>query len=247
MLRLKGTALLALLLASFAPSAAERQRAATTRVLFIGNSLTLTNGLPAMVQRVAAVSGDGLDYETVAFANVSLEDHWARGDALRAIKRGGWSFVVLQQGPSAMPDSRVLLREYVRRFDAEVRRTGARTALYMVWPSSGRRGDFEAVSASYAIAAKDVGGVLLAAGDLWRAAWRRQPALALYGPDGFHPSPLGSYIAALAIYQGLTGRPPRVSKAFQSASGAFPAVVIEAGIAKLLEGIVAQESSTHGR
>jgi hypothetical protein len=74
----------------------------------------------------------------------------------------------------------------------------------MVWPSSTRMGDFDAVSASYAMAAKDVDGLLLPAGDWWRSAWRQDAALALYGPDGFHPSPLGSYIAALAIYRGLT-------------------------------------------
>ena len=246
-LRLNGTALVAVLLVSCAQPAAERQHAASRRVLFIGNSLTATNGLPAMVQAVAEASGDRLDCEAVAFPGVSLEDHWARGDALRAIGRGGWSFVVLQQGPSAMPESRVLLREYVRRFDAEVRRTGARTALYMVWPSSARSGDFDAVRASYAIAARDVGGVLLAAGDLWRAAWRRRPALALYGPDGFHPSALGSYVAALAIYHGLTGRTPHVSAGLQSSSGGFPSLVIETETVKLLEGIVAEESSVHDR
>ena len=27
-----------------------------------------------------------------------------------------------------------------------------------------------------------------------------------YGPDGFHPTKLGSYLAALVVYQGLTGK-----------------------------------------
>lgn len=230
--------LLALLLTACAQPAAERQNPAATRVLFIGNSLTTTNGLPAMVEAVAAASGDRLESAAIAFPNVSLEDHWARGDALQAITRGAWSAVVLQQGPSAMADSRVLLREYVRRFDSEVRRSGARTALYMVWPASGRSGDFDAVSESYAIAASDVGGVLLPAGDLWRAAWRRQPGLALYGPDGFHPSPLGSYLAALAIYHGLTGRAPRISEVMRSPVGAFPTVGVPSRTAKMLESLI---------
>jgi len=42
--------------------------------------------------------------------------------------------------------------------------------------------------------------------------------VALYGPDGFHPSELGTYLTALVIYEGLTGRdvttlPPRVTVA----------------------------------
>jgi hypothetical protein len=78
----------------------------------------------------------------------------------------------------------------------------------MVWPESYRRDAFPDVSASYRLAAQDVGGVLLPAGDAWIAAWRRTPSLSLYGADGFHPSTTGSYLAALTIYAGLTGASP---------------------------------------
>src|SRR5262245_23603813 len=70
------------------------------RVLFIGNSLTYVNDLPAMVTALADSAGAGpLVVESVVFGGYSLEDHWNQGDALRAIERGGWSVVVLQQGP----------------------------------------------------------------------------------------------------------------------------------------------------
>ncbi len=139
--------------------------------------------------------------------NFSLEDHWNQGNARAAIAKGGWSVVVLQQGPSALPESRVLLRDYVKRFAAEARKTGARTALYMVWPSKARTRDFDDVSESYTLAARDVDGILLPAGDAWREAWRRDPSLALYADDGFHPSPLGSYVAALTVWRGLSAQP----------------------------------------
>src|SRR5690242_1674903 len=105
-----------------------------TRVLFIGNSLTTANDLPGLVARLASASNQPFESRTVAFGNYSLEDHWNRGDARRAIAEGGWSFVVLQQGPSALPESRVLLRTYARRLGDEAQHVGARTALYMVWP-----------------------------------------------------------------------------------------------------------------
>jgi hypothetical protein len=177
-----------------------------TRVLFIGNSLTTVNDVPGLLEALAG--RDAIETRTVAFNDYSLQDHWARGDAQKAIAAGGWNVVVLQQGPSALPESRVLLIEYARRFDAEARKVGAKTAMYMVWPSSTRIGDFDGVSASYAAAAREVGGLLLPVGDAWRAAWRRDPRLALYGADGFHPTPLGSYLAALVMYQQLTGRSP---------------------------------------
>lgn len=181
---------------------------AVTRVLFIGNSLTTTNNLPGIVETLARSTGDRIACRVVAFPDYSLEDHWHRGDARRAIAEREWSIVALQQGPSALPESRVLLREYTRRFDAEVRRRGARTALYMVWPSAARRGDVAGVSLSYVTAARDVKGLLFPVGEAWLAAWRRDSSLPLYGADGFHPSAMSSYLAALVIYQGVTGRSP---------------------------------------
>ena len=181
---------------------------ATLRILLIGNSLTAANNLPAIVEALGrAKDGQTVEATAVTANNFSLEDHWNQGNARAAIAKGGWSVVVLQQGPSALPESRVLLRDYVRRFAAEARKNGARTALYMVWPAKARTRDFDDVSESYTLAARDVDGILLPAGDAWREAWRRDPSLALYADDGFHPSPLGSYLAALAVWRGLSAQP----------------------------------------
>jgi hypothetical protein len=188
---------------------AHAQPAATIRVLFIGNSLTSANDLPAMLETLSRTAGGPrVDCESVAFPNYSLEDHWNRGDAAKAIARGGWQTVILQQGPSALPESQVLLREYTRKFDVRIRRAGAKTALYMVWPFSTRRGDFDGVKASYQAAARDVGGLFLPVGEAWRAVWRRDSTISLYGTDGFHPTAEATYLAALVIYQRLTGTLP---------------------------------------
>jgi hypothetical protein len=176
------------------------------RVLFIGNSLTAANDLPGIVEALSRARGNlAVEATTVTANNFSLEDHWNQGGARATVARGNWSFVVLQQGPSALPESRVLLREYARRFAGEARKTGARTALYMVWPSKARSRDYDAVSESYALAARDVDGVLIPAGDAWREVWRRDPQTALYGSDDFHPSALGSYVAALTVWRALSG------------------------------------------
>jgi hypothetical protein len=50
--------------------------------------------------------------------------------------------------------------------------------------------------------------MLLPVGEAWRAAWRRDPEMPLYGPDGFHPTATGTYLAALVIYQQISGRSP---------------------------------------
>ena len=178
------------------------------RVLMIGNSLTSANDLAAMVEALADSAGLNWEVEAITAGGGSLEDHWARVATQDRIRTGDWDVVVLQQGPSSLPESRVNLRQFAAVFDEAIRAAGARTALYEVWPESVRFEFFDRVRDSYALAAADVGGAFLPAGEAWRAAWKRDAAAPLYGPDGFHPTVEGSYAAALAIYAGLSGRSP---------------------------------------
>ena len=210
-----------------------------SRVLFIGNSLTEANGLPAMVETLSRQSGaTPISTASVVFGGFNLEDHWNEGTARRLIAQGGWSIVVLQQGPSALPESQVNLREWTARFDGVIRAIGARTALYMVWPESDRRDAFDAVSQSYARAAEDVRGMLFPVGEAWRGAWRRDPAVPLYGPDGFHPTPTATYLAALVIYQMISGRSPV----------GLPALTeMPAGRARLLQEAAQEANAQFGR
>jgi hypothetical protein len=188
------------------PCRAEEKR---IHVLFVGNSFTYVNDLPRIVSAMsrADAGGSKVDCRMVAFPGYSLEDHWKRGDAQRAIGEQPWDFVILQQGPSASEDGRRLLVEYAGRFAPLIRKAGARVAFYMPWPSADRKQDFPGVSASYRQAARVTQGVVLAAGEAWDKAFRRDPGLQLYGPDNLHPTNEGSYLAALVVYAGLTGRP----------------------------------------
>jgi len=182
--------------------------AGAPRVLFVGNSLTAVNDVPGMVGSLAAAAGAPLTVDAVTIGGASLGDHLADGTAAGRLARERWDFVVLQQGPSSRPDSRVLLRADTARFAALDQAAGARTALYMVWPIASEPEWFDAVRDSYRLAAEDVGGIFLPAGESWRAAWRVDPSLALYSADGLHPTPAGSYAAALVIAAGLTGKSP---------------------------------------
>jgi hypothetical protein len=178
------------------------------RVLFIGNSLTAANDLPGEVRALATAEGLGWDVQAELLGGAGLEDHWQRGAAQALIQSGHWDAVILQQGPSSLAESRTNLRQWAAQFDRLVRAAGGRSALYMVWPELSRFSWFDRVRDSYALAARDVSGWFLPAGEAWRAAWRGDPSLALYGSDGFHPTAAGSYAAALTIFAGLSGRSP---------------------------------------
>ena len=179
---------------------------AGARVLFIGNSLTQGNDVPGMVGTLAAAAGLGWHVDAQLLGGAGLQEHWERGLAQSKIRSGSWDAVVLQQGPSSLPESRANLRQWAGEFDVLVRQAGGRSALYMVWPESSRFAWFDRVRDSYALAARDIDGWFLPAGESWRAAWAEEPGLQLYGGDGFHPTLAGSWAAALTIFAGLSGR-----------------------------------------
>lgn len=182
-------------------------------VLFVGNSLTYVNDLPFIVEAlVDSVPGltpsERIAPAMVAFPDFALEDHWAQGTAIRALDQSKWNVVVLQQGSSALEESRINLREWTKKFDTKIRAAGARTAMYAVWPFESRQFDFDRVNESYTLAATDVNGMLFPVGEAWRAAWRRDPNMALYATDGLHPSVRGSYVGGLVIAAMLLDRSP---------------------------------------
>jgi hypothetical protein len=182
-------------------------------VLFVGNSLTYVNDLPLMVEALVdslpgLTPAQRIATAMVAFPDYALEDHWATGTAVRAIDQGGWSVVVLQQGSSALDESRVNLRDWTKKFDTKIRAAGARTAMYAVWPLSSRQFDFDRVNESYTLAATDVGGMLFPVGEAWRAVWRRDANMELYASDGLHASIRGTYAGALVIAAVLVDRSP---------------------------------------
>jgi hypothetical protein len=210
---LAGTLALAAVVAASACGGADDGERATgaepLRVLFVGNSLTSVNDLPGAVARLAGdAGGRPVEARAIAPGGVSLEDHWRSTGARDALGEGSWDVVVLQQGPSSLPESRAHLVRWATRWADEARKHGARPALLTVWPEEERLSALPDVIASYEAAADASGALLLPAGAAWQAALRRDPTLALYGSDGLHPSELGTALAALVAYAGLTGAAP---------------------------------------
>ena len=174
-----------------------------------------------MVRALADSAGAGLvEVASVTAPGANLEDLWNEGTAVRRIREGGWSLVVMQQGPSSQRDGRRLLQEFTVKFAREIREQGGVPALYMVWPSRDRTQDFDATRGSYGAAAAAVDGALFPAAEAWRAAWRRDSTLVLYSSDSLHPSRIGSYLTALVMVSQILDRSPNELSARISVDGA---------------------------
>jgi hypothetical protein len=180
----------------------------TLRVLFVGNSLTYYNDLPGMLEQIGLADEHPIATVDVSQGGFALEDHWNIGSSRVTLSEGGWDFVVLQQGPSSLLTSRENLVTWAGTWADAIRAVNATPALYMVWPERARINVFPDVILSYRTAAEQAAAELYPVGEAWQTAWDTDPDLPLYGPDEFHPSVMGSYLGALTIYRGLTGREP---------------------------------------
>ena len=206
---------LALLLVVLAvlPLHASKRRAANQpsngeRVLFVGNSLTYFHDLPSMVCRLAAREQKPLACTMIAYGNTSLRDHLDLGEASAAIATRSYTLVVLQQGTSALDDSRAELIASATTFASLIRAAGARPALYGVWPQSNRQFDFQRTIDSYRLAAEATNAQFFSVGAAWLRVMAADPTIRLYGIDGLHPTRAAAYLAALVIYRGLSGELP---------------------------------------
>ncbi|GAB4199081.1 MAG: hypothetical protein OHK0022_19040 [Roseiflexaceae bacterium] len=179
------------------------------RVLFIGNSHTFVNNLPGLLAEVASRAGERpVSTEMVAVGGATLRDHWEQGQALERIRAGGWDYVVLQdQSQRPLLDPAGMAAD-VRRFDEEIRKTGARTVLYITWARQPDQRLQGRITATYRSIAAERGALVAPVGPAWQEALRRQPRLALYDPDQIHATPVGTALAAYVFYATLFQRSP---------------------------------------
>lgn len=180
---------------------------APLRVLFLGNSLTDGNDVPSIVQAMAELQGVQLEYTASAPGGYALEDHW-RDNAQARLRQQPYDVLVLQQGPSTLPESQAHLREWTMTWANEARRSNTAPALYMVWPTRDQSRGFALVSQSYRNAAVAANAEIFPAGEAWEDVLLADPAIPLYSSDGLHATPTGSFLAAMVIARGLVGLDP---------------------------------------
>ena len=206
-----------------APGTITQLPAGGHHILFIGNSLTYTNDLPGTVSELARSVGDTLRTASVALPNFAVIDHaLGLSNAVDVIKSQKWEYVILQQGPTTTAVNRDTLIIATRALDPIVKSAGGRTAQMMSWPNSNALNLFPLVRASSLAAATSVdGGVFIPAGEAWRAALEQDPTVPLYSADGYHPAPLGTYLAALVIYERVTGHDARLLPGVAVVGGAI--------------------------
>lgn len=201
------------ILASFsAPLAMAGTAAATSPVcvLFVGNSLTNRNDLPAVFQAYLGAARPQLKVETKMIApdGLTLFDHRARGDVEKAISSERWDYVVLQEGSDIAPGyslngvdfytppTRSLEQEAY--FNRLARAYGAKPVIFEGWGDEQRFAFIEYASIQVARANH---ALLAPIGRVWREM--QAQGVGLVGTDNVHPNATGTFLLAVTIAETL--------------------------------------------
>lgn len=174
------------------------------RILFIGNSFTFFNDLPARVAEAL-----GCEVGRSLRGGAYLHDHLNEADELYAVTREAlktpWDYVILQEQSRNAFVNPADYQRSVAALCALIRENGAKPVIYETWAyrdgsdmlaSTGltRNAMQSALTSACRVAAKRNGALLAKVGQAFHASGED-----LLLPDDFHPNEAGTALACRVI------------------------------------------------
>jgi hypothetical protein len=191
-----------------------------TRVLFIGNSYTSVNDLPATFAALAKSGGHPVQTDAADEGGWTLADHLIASETANLLKSAQWDYVVLQeqsQVPALEQDREQIMYPAARTLVQQIKASGSQPIFYMPWahrdgwPEEGMQ-TYEAmqaqIDAGYLGIAQELEVSVAPVGAAWQAATQRYPQLDLWQSDNSHPTEQGTYLAACVFYAAIFRQSP---------------------------------------
>ena len=182
---------------------------ADINLLFMGNSHTSVNNIPGMVAAMVRVSRSG---KTVAAVEAPgwlfLQDRATDTPSLALLKSRKWNYVVLQ----AQEYSSSGLFTYPTTGAEElIRLSRQQSAVPVMFPEWPRRGidETQRIFELHVSIARREPACVPPIPQAWDLAVARYPSMTLYNADGNHSAPAGAFLAALVLYNTMTGLSPQ--------------------------------------
>lgn len=183
------------------------------RLLFVGNSLTYYNGgLETHVRLLAASATPPriIVADRATQGGATLRTLHGLPSVHERIRQGRYDRVILQDDIPEFADHRLEpFREYVQRFDEEIRANGGRTVLFMAWPYE-RLGwiSLEEISEAHRRVGSELDLPVAPVGWAFRRSIESRPEIPMLGKDREHETLHGTYLAACVHYATLFGVSP---------------------------------------
>ncbi len=200
------------------------------RALFLGNSYTQYNDLPALTSQLANSAGDTLDVEYNYPGGTTLGFHSVNETSQALIAEGNWDYVVLQEQSQlpAFPIENVEVDcyPYATLLNEQILAASpcAETMFYMTWgrkngdagncdfwpPMCTYEGMDDLLKERYMAMAEMNDAVVAPVGAVRRFIRENFPDIELYVADESHPSMEGSYVAAVCFYTCIFRKDPQL-------------------------------------
>ncbi len=187
------------------------------KILFIGNSHTFFNDMPATAaDMLAELTGEKVDVTMLAYSYKELDWHMkSEYFAVRFnIMYGGYDYCVAQQAAHPFPGDLQTAEQLMRIADL-CRSVGTEPVLIQTWQEKGKPEQQAKLSMGNARAARMTNTLLAPVGTVWTRLLKEHPEIDLYERDGEHAGPYGAYLEALTIVSAImterTGEAPDLS------------------------------------
>ena len=199
---------------------------ASTRVLFLGNSLTATltttgDDLPAVLSRFAASRGRVVSADKAIDLGHTLQESWDASIPQPFLALGGpYDFVVYQEFSTlALTNPDAFFKTALTTYQPPVQKAlkpGAQVMLFENWalqapaPFATRAQAVSALHAAYAqlSTALSTSNAIVPFASAWETVFASRPQSFLFLPDGKHPNSAGVYLNACLMYAMLFGESP---------------------------------------
>ena len=185
----------------------------STKVLFIGNSITYFNDMPWMFRNIANNQGKKVSVTMYAPGGTGFVDHYTDPNVYDLFRNNVWDIVALQPGTNesrgtSWPVNTTITRGHTMLDSIYYHSPCAQVYLYQIpyallTPTSYPY--YFQVQDTYRDSVQKMNDSLktqiIAAGECARAYYERWPNLLLHNSYGdIHPSPYGSFLTASAFY-----------------------------------------------
>lgn len=191
-------------LASCAPAPADAvaetgEKAANTRILFIGNSHTGSGDVPGTVKGLMLSDGSGRTVYTESIFVAFLEDAGENAQIRQRVQSGNWDYVVCQGVKLSSSHNYVYPHDGAIKIAKLAADSGAKTFLFAEWPRKGWD-ETAYILSVYKEVSDAAGAPIIPTCRAWDIALSRYRNIDLWSPDGNHSSQLGAYLASCTIY-----------------------------------------------
>lgn len=196
-----------------------QQKPDSLRILWIGNSFTYKNNMPAMFDSLCKINGVNVASTRIVKGGEKFSGHLKNPRLRQELEKGCWDYVVMQEYSNGPAYSTKFVAENILPYAAEIDSLvkkyspSVETIYYMTWghkngnvkqtdyPFDDNYEDMQnRIITTYIDMAYENGGTVAPVGIAWKNIRRDHPEIELYVKDNYHPSVAGSYLAANVLF-----------------------------------------------